>query len=502
MKKINKPVRNYPPHPIDHPAKRNKTSETVSPILAFPLIVLAAAIAFGPALFFGVTAFDDDKIIGIFAGSPHTLADALASNAFMEHKGQDFYRPLQSLSFMADAALSGGGPAIYHLTNILIHAIAACCLWRLLILLGFGEKRSLAAALVFAVHPLFAQAVAWIPGRGDLLLGLTGILTLAALVKYRKSGKFRYAALTTAALFTALLAKENAMALPFLLCLYIVQVDGKKCIRPRNIALEGSWFAVSLVYILLRKEAMSGLPGAGTFGIGPLVGNLRVLPEMLAGFFVPWNIPVLPSFTLLSTIIGFCAAILIVFTLAARRRMTLLALFGALWYVGLLLPGMLYRQLLGAHAFTYLNHRSYLPMVGIIIVLMVAIPSIGKRVSARLPVAAFAIVLIILCLLAHRQSAFFADSITFYNQAIRTNPSSAFALNNRASLRSERGDIQGAIQDMDAALRLDPDFPACLLNRGILAAYVGDTVGACGMWVRAAGMGNGMAEDMVKKYCK
>ena len=159
MKKINKPAKNHAPHPKNSPAKSTITSQPVSPILAFPLIILAAAIAFGPALFFGVTAFDDDKIIGIFTGSPHRMIDAVTSNAFMEHKGQDFYRPLQSLSFMIDAAISGGGPAIYHLTNILLHAITACCLWRLLILLGFGERRSLAAALVFRLLRLRTRAV-------------------------------------------------------------------------------------------------------------------------------------------------------------------------------------------------------------------------------------------------------------------------------------------------------------------------------------------------------
>jgi tetratricopeptide (TPR) repeat protein len=470
--------------------------------LSYGMVIVAAFVAFGSSLHFGVTAFDDDKILGIFSGGPHRLSDALLSNAFMERRGQDFYRPLQSLSFMADAAWSGG-PARYHLTNLLIHALTACCLLRLFVLLGFGRRRSLVAALLFAVHPMFAQAVAWIPGRGDLLLGLFGTLSFTALVHYRQTGRLRDGALATAALLPALLAKENAIVLPFLFIAYMALFDRKKAVQPRNLLLGASWIAVCLAYAALRREAMSGTPGGDVFGLVPLLDNIRTLPETLTWFFFPFDIPVMPSFTAAPTVAGLAAALLIAAALVARGRPGRpLALFGTLWFVALLLPGMMYRQLLGAHAFTYLNHRSYLPMVGLLIVLLEAVPETGGRTSRRGVAAAGACMVALLCLLANRQDAFFADPAAFYNQAIRTNPHSAFALNNRASLRSEAGDVSGAIRDMDAALRLEPDFPACLLNRGILSAFVGDTESACRGWRRAAALGNAMAEEMAGRYCR
>jgi tetratricopeptide (TPR) repeat protein len=82
------------------------------------------------------------------------------------------------------------------------------------------------------------------------------------------------------------------------------------------------------------------------------------------------------------------------------------------------------------------------------------------------------------------------------------NPYFAFALNNRASLRAGSGDIQGALHDIDRALRLHTDFPVALLNRDYLAAYLGDTADACRVWQNVASLGNSMAQDMVKRYCR
>ena len=363
--------------------------------------------------------------------------------------------------------------------------------------------RSFAAALVFAAHPLFAQAVAWIPGRGDLLLGLFGICAFVALVKFRKSGKFRHCAVSAAALFCALLSKENAVALPLLFAAYLLLCDRERGLHRRYLAAAVSWLAVCAAYLVLRKAAMNGLPGGGTFGFGVLIGNLRALPELLTGFFVPYDIPVMPSFTLSSTAIGSAAVLLIVIALGMQGRLRRpMVLFGALWFVLLSLPGMMYRQELGPHAFTYLNHRSYLPMAGLFIVLLEALPDFKRRGLPVFSLVAVAGGVAALCMLANRQSAFFANPVAFYDQAIRTNPESAFALNNRASLRSESGDVRGAIRDVDRALRLHPDFPVGLLNRGYLAAYVGDTAGACMVWRRAATLGNAMARDLVRRYCR
>jgi len=106
----------------------------------------------------------------------------------MQSNGNDFYRPLQSITFIMDAAISGTDPSSYHLTNIILHWMAVCSFLGLLLVLGVNRRFSFFIALLYAVHPLFVQAVAWIPGRGDLLLCLFRLLAFIALVQFGARG--------------------------------------------------------------------------------------------------------------------------------------------------------------------------------------------------------------------------------------------------------------------------------------------------------------------------
>ena len=94
---------------------------------------------------------------------------------------ETYYRPLAIVSFMLDAQWGRENPAIYHLTNVILHAVTVVLLGYLLIVLGARERTALVVAALFAVHPLNTQAVAWIAGRNELLLG---VFVLVAFLSY------------------------------------------------------------------------------------------------------------------------------------------------------------------------------------------------------------------------------------------------------------------------------------------------------------------------------
>ena len=344
-------------------------------------------------------------------------------NDFYKCKGQDLHRPLQSLSFMADAASSpGSASATYHVSDILAHALVVLSLLlRLLPLLGYAECAP-SPLPVFAAHPLFAQAVAWIPGRGDPPLGFLGICAFVALVKFRKSGKFRHCAVSAAALVCAPLSKKNAVARPLLFAAYLLLCDRERGLHRRYLAAAVSWLAVCAAYLVLRKAAMNGLPGGGTFGFGVLIGNLRALPELLTGFFVPYDIPVMPSFTLSSTAIGSAAVLLIVIALGMqgrlRRPMVLFGRSGSSCCRSRhdVPPGTRSARL-------YVFKSSFVPAHGRAFHRAPqALPDFKRRGLPVFSLVAVAGGVAALCMLANRQSAFFANPVAFYDQAIRTEP--------------------------------------------------------------------------------
>jgi tetratricopeptide (TPR) repeat protein len=90
-----------------------------------------------------------------------------------------YYRPLTTTSYLLDYTIWGLRPFGYHLTNVLLHAACTATVALILLRLGFGLSASGIAALLFAVHPIHTENVAWIAGRTDLLaFFFTGVALL------------------------------------------------------------------------------------------------------------------------------------------------------------------------------------------------------------------------------------------------------------------------------------------------------------------------------------
>ncbi|MBN2256109.1 MAG: hypothetical protein JW736_10405, partial [Deltaproteobacteria bacterium] len=93
-----------------------------------------------------------------------------------------FWHPMTWMSLMLDYELYGMNPGGYHITNVVIHGINAVLLFVLLHLMTGAFWRSALVALLFALHPLHVESVAWISQRKDVLSTLFWMLTMAAYV--------------------------------------------------------------------------------------------------------------------------------------------------------------------------------------------------------------------------------------------------------------------------------------------------------------------------------
>ena len=440
-------------------------------------IILLCIGIYGRTATFKTTGLNDGKLIETFAGHHYRLVDALVSDCWMKPHGGTFYRPLQSVSFILDAAISQGSPVAYHCSNFILHCLTICCFLYLLLLLGFDRRLSLSAALLFAVHPLFVNAVAWVPARGDLLLGLFAIFSLAALEKFRRTLKSRWLALHGSAFVLAILSKESAVVLPLLFAAYMMFFDRRGALSRALMRPAPIWIFTDAIYLFLRHAAIGS--SGQIFGLEPLIDNLRTLPETFAALFLCFDIPVLPGFAPAPTVIGLLAGAGIIITLGAQKKLRRPAvIFGALWFILLSIPGMMYRHEYGSHAFDYLNHRTYLPIVGIFMVFAEAVPAAWYAKRRHSFVAAASCIISVLCILAWRQCGYFATAPVFFDQAIRTNPESAIARLGRGLTRRNGGDNRGAILDFDHAIHLFPGYFWAYFFRGKSKGDLGDIPGA------------------------
>jgi tetratricopeptide (TPR) repeat protein len=183
------------------------------------LLLLAVALIFGNTVSYDFVSYDDGLLV---CENPVVARGITAQGvawAFTTSVANMWY-PLTWISYMADSQIYGPMPWGYHCTNVLLHAATSVLLFLLLWRMTGNLWAGALAALLFAIHPLRAEAVAWVGERKSPLSGLFFVSTIAAYVAYarRPFSLARY--LAVAVLFTlGLLAKPTLVTLPLVLLL-------------------------------------------------------------------------------------------------------------------------------------------------------------------------------------------------------------------------------------------------------------------------------------------
>lgn len=193
------------------------------------LLVVATFVAFGPALGAEFTNWDDRENFVENAAYRGLTAEHLRWMFTTTHMGP--YQPLSWLTLAIDHAIGGLDATVYHRTNLVLHACGAIALYafarRVFDDLGRGTRfltdartrafAAFGAALLFAVHPLRVESVAWVTERRDVLSAPFYFLFLLAWWRYARGGGARDYGFALAALVLSLLAKASAIVAPVLL---------------------------------------------------------------------------------------------------------------------------------------------------------------------------------------------------------------------------------------------------------------------------------------------
>ena len=143
------------------------------PVIGLGAGALLAALVYTNSLS-GDFVWDDRRlIVDDRAIKSWSHIDDIFSHDFFERNEDDlpygYYRPVTTLSYLVDYSVWGLRPFGYHLTNVLLHCACTVLVGLVLLRLGWPAVASILAALLFAIHPLHTENVAWVAGRTDLL---------------------------------------------------------------------------------------------------------------------------------------------------------------------------------------------------------------------------------------------------------------------------------------------------------------------------------------------
>ena len=454
---------------------KNKAWIHLSLLIVLPLIIYVQAVKFD------YTNFDDNGIIlqkFDVVGNIHKIDTVFHTDAFFNSNG-DFYRPVQNLSFMLDAQVSREKLWMFHITNLLIHILTCISLYFFLMFLKLKRYTAFLLSLLFAVHPLFASGVGWIPSRGDILIGLFGIHLFLTFVKYMTTGKFYYIVLHFILFLITIFTKETTVLFPFFFLYYYFLILKKEFNIKKLLPIGIVWAAIFVFFYILRKKVVAGSGATvDVLGIIPFFKNNQVIPTIIGKFFIPLNLSTFPLYDNASTIIGIVFMIALAYlTFEYSKDKKWAVLMGLLWFLFFAIPPTIYRLENADTFFNYLEHRTYLPMIGLVIIVGFFLdehlesPVFAKRFTwFYIPlVAAFMVLAWIHC-------ADYKDNISVSSRAAAMgNPA---GLSMRAGMYIDKGDTTLAMADMNRAIELNPKDANMFFSRGRIRAKMNDHEGA------------------------
>ena len=492
------------------------TSTTQSKLFAWGLLVVLTLLPFLRVLNCGFVAYDDPVYICENTQLQRGLTWENLQWCFSSQVCANWH-PLTMLSLLVDYEIAGLHAGWYHAVNLLLHIATASLLFLFLTRSTRRTWLSFWVALLFAIHPLRVESVAWVSERKDVLCGFFWMLTLLSYLSYRQHPNRRRYFLVMTCLLCALLAKPMAVTLPFLLLLVdIWPLQQLTLTPPATMAdlMRRAWPLVRekmplflLCGVMSVVTYLAQASGGAIRGPDRIDFGHRILDSTANyGFYIvktlyPVNLSVfyglLGNMLTLPWIFAIAAALIAVTGLVlhnAPRRPWLPV--GWFWYLGTLVPVIGIVQI-GAQSFA--DRYSYLPSIGLFIIAVwgsaefidrhrSAAPAVASAAATsmqRLVLGAAAAAVVSLGYLTFFQTCAWQNSIALFANAVETNPRHAFAYSMLGSALAREGQFAAAGQCAEKAIQLAPSSPDGYVCRGIIHECLGEFADATEQYRKA-----------------
>ena len=421
----------------------------------------------------------------------HHLREILTSSvwSFMgDFRGStNYYRPVMLLGYLLCYQTFGPNAWGFHLANFLVNVGVVLLVFLVTLRLFRSTSVAMAAACIFALHPIHSEAVDWIAAVTELELAFFYLLTFwFFLASARARGKLSVPlqAAMAASFALTLLSKEQAVTLPFLALIYehFFREDRAGTSKIQKLQRYGVLWLLSLVYLAFRVRYLGGFaPSVERTGFGTtdlMVSALALMgrycwklvwPVELCGYYpFPAKVAALHPWALWGALALMICAVVFWVLLKLNRQ----AAFGMVWLFATLAPVLNVRWMTSN---PFAERYLYLASVGFCWMAGWAATEAWKLLSARgsrwriaLPLAAaLAATLSAARILARNRD--WHDNLTFYIATLKVSPDAYYIHNNLGTVYWAMGDVPAAKKEWLEALRLAPESEFVLHNLGLVA---------------------------------
>jgi tetratricopeptide (TPR) repeat protein len=389
------------------------------------------------------------------------------------------WHPVTWMSHMLDCELYGLDSRGHHATNVLLHALNTLLLFALFASMTGAPWRSAAVALLFSIHPLQVESVAWVSERKNLLSTLLGLLSTWAYIAYARRGGIHRYLLVALLLSLALMSKPMVVTLPFVFLLldhWPLRRSPSGHLLTEKIPLLLLSAGASVVTFVVQRnaglmETQDPLPIAARLAnavvsYATYIGK-TVWPSGLAMFYPHPYIPESGGLPLaVWQIAGSAAVLLAISALVLHLRGRRWTVFGWCWFLGTLVPAIGIVQV-GHQAMA--DRYMYLPSIGLFVMVAWGGAEIIDALRARfghthVAVGAIAATLVALAATAWVQTGHWRSSMALFQHAVEVVPRNPTIRYNVANRLRDRGQLDEAIAQYRRALEAIPDSSQLNIN--------------------------------------
>jgi tetratricopeptide (TPR) repeat protein len=440
-------------------------------------------------------AYDDTtQILGnAFIRDLRNLPKALVTEAWYWRIQQDqdpnkqdkpttpYYRPIFTVYLMIVWKLFGAWAPGWHLLNIILHLLAVYLVFLLLEKITKDIRLTAIASLVFALHPLRSESVAWISGVTDPLLAIFLIASFYFFVRYRSEGKIRQLVSSLVLFLVAAFAKEPAVALPIFVGAYeVLIINQNKSVRERiksSVIYSMFFLAVSAFYFIARFYALGFALNNSEFKTYPPWQILLTIPlviwKYIALLVFPVDLSLFHATYMIESPLGIDFILPLVGLIGLglalwRLRGSMVARFGILWFAINLLPVLNLSAF--AEDFLVQERYVYIPSIGFSLLVAMAVAKVP--IEKWLPlgsrrVAQTALVGALVLLLAGKsfaQNNVWKDDITLWSYGAEAADDQAMSHYILGHKLLNLGEYAKAAEQLEAYLKLSPNNVIVLSN--------------------------------------
>lgn len=458
--------------------------------LAFLLITLVTACLF-PTFQNDWVNWDDPVYV-----LQNLLIQDLSSNGvyemFATNEQVGLYHPITLLSLSIDYYFWETDAFGYHLTNFLFHTVNVLLVFALLKKLKFSPLVAFIGALLFGMHPMHVESVAWISARKDVLYTFFFLISIITYLYYiRKEGKYKVAwyVIAIVAFTVSLLSKSLGFTLPIVLLLVDYLLERKTTIKTLLEKVPFVILAIIAVVVAQHGQEVSNSMSTNIeFSESILMGSYNLIGYGIKSVF-PFHLSIFHPFPTTQNFelnaLNYGSVIVLIALLYFMFRWfktSKILFFGISFYLITIGP---VTQIIPFGKAISSERYTYVPYIGLCLLIAVGIQKLlnkyPKSSSRSAVLGIVAIWIGFLAVQTNVQSRVWQNSEVLWSSVIEKYPESEWAYLSRGMHRLKQEDIDGARQDLDISISIRP-LAQSLYERGYLYQQEDMPAGALGMY--------------------